>query len=245
MKKIAVVTGSSYGLGESISKKLLAKGFKVYGISRSKPKMNSEWFVWIKADLCNPTAFAYIASTIQEKTIGLLINNAGDVFAKLSLEFTDELFEKTFDLDFKAPIKLTQALVTKLINGFIINISSLSDRYPDPMFGLYGSSKAALNIYFETIAAENKNLKIINVLPNYIDTPMQHTLNDNNKDFDWNMPMKPDQVAELIPYIIDNPTRIDSGSRVIVVSTVMGDMSKNPEKLWVYNVDNKQLKSIK
>ena len=53
MNKIAVITGASYGLGSSISSKLIELGYKVYGISRTKPSISGPNFIWIKADLLN------------------------------------------------------------------------------------------------------------------------------------------------------------------------------------------------
>jgi NAD(P)-dependent dehydrogenase (short-subunit alcohol dehydrogenase family) len=244
MNKVAIVTGASYGLGEAICRKLLANQYKVYGVSRTIPSFDVPLFVWIKADLINSLDIVSIPAQIEEKSIDLLVNNAGTAFEKPALDFIDEDFDQMFGLNFKAPIKLTCALFFKLSGGLIVNISSISDRYPDPLYGLYGSSKAALNIYFETIAAEHKNVKVINVLPNYIDTPLQHKVNDANKKFDWNMPMHVDQAAELVPYIMTNEKKIESGSRIIVVSNAMGDMSKNPEKLWVYTVDKNTLEKV-
>lgn len=241
MNQVAVVTGASYGLGEAICKQLLVNQFKIYGISRTQPSIKNSQFFWFKADLTSSADIASVSTFIKERSIDILINNAGTAFEKPALDFTDDDFEKMYTLNFKTPIKLTQALFPKLSHGIIINISSISDRYPDPMYGLYASTKAALNIYFETIASENTNVKVINLLPSYIDTPLQHKLNDDNKGFDWNMPMKSDQVATVIPYIIADEKRIETGSRVLVVSTSMGNLTNNPEKLWVFNVDNQKM----
>lgn len=173
------------------------------------------------------------------------MNNAGTAFEKPALDFTDEDFEKMFTLNFKSPIKLTKALFPKLSYGLIINILSLSDRYPDPLYGLYGSSKVALNIYFEANAAENKDVKVVNILPSYIDTPLQHKVRGGHKGFDWNLTMQPDQVAEVIPNIVVNEKKIDSGSRIIVISHALAGEVKNPEKLLVFNIDTKKLNKVR
>lgn len=245
MTKIAVVTGASYGLGEAICKKLLENDFKVYGISRTSPNIENPQFVWLKADLTDSSNITSIPLSISERNIDLLVNNAGTAFEKLALDFTDDDFEKMYTLNFKSPIKLTKVLFPKLSHGLIINISSISDRYPDPMYALYGSTKAALNIYFETIAEENKRVKVINLLPSYIDTPLQHKVSDVHKEFDWKITMQPDQVAEVVPYIVANEKEIETASRILVVSTDMGDKTKNPEKLFVYTVDNHKMKKVK
>ena len=144
MIKVAVVSGASYGIGEAISRELLGKNFKVYGISRSVPKISDSKFVWLKADLLDQKQLDSISKMVEEDSVDMLVNNAGTSFSESALEFKDEHFDTIFGLNFKAPIKLTLALMRKLTGGLIVNVSSLADRFPD---GLYGSSKAALNNY--------------------------------------------------------------------------------------------------
>jgi short-subunit dehydrogenase len=242
--KNAVVTGASYGLGKAICEVLLSNNYLVYGISRSEPSIKGINFIWIKADLTKSTDIANIASQIHENTIEVLVNNAGTAFEKPALDFSDEDFDKVFGLNFVAPIKVTKSLFPKLKSGLVINISSVSDRFPDPLWAMYGSSKTALNLYFETIAEEYKNLKIINLLPSYIDTPLQHKVSDNNKDFSWNSCMETDEVSESIIYIIDHQDTLESGSRVIVTSDSLDDGEYQPEKLWVYNVNSSKIKKV-
>ena len=71
--KIAVITGSSYGLGLSITKLLLSNDFKVYGISRSEPPIKNSNFVWIKADLLNDNDLKNVSDKIKEEKIDLLV----------------------------------------------------------------------------------------------------------------------------------------------------------------------------
>ncbi len=243
MNKIAVVTGASYGLGDEISNRLITLGFKVYGLSRTEPKIKHKQFIWIQADLLNDSQMPSVLAQIKEDKIDILVNNAGVAFFKKTLEYTDKDFDRMFGLNFKAHVKITQQLFAKLTGGLIITISSLSDRYPDPMFGLYGSSKTALNIFFETMAAENTNVKIINILPSYVDTPMQHGLHDNT-NFDWSICMKPIDIANAIENVITNVQKIESGSRIIVEKTPGENAPYNPEKLWVYSALNKVLNKI-
>lgn len=235
MQKTALITGASYGLGKAISNKLLMLGYKVYGVSRTKPYIDNESFVWIQADLLENSEVNAIPNYINEPCVDLLINNAGVCFLKETLEYSDEDFDKMFTLNFKIHVKITKLLFDKLSNGLIITISSLADRYPDPTWGLYSSSKAALNMFFEIMAQENKQVKIINILPSYVNTPMQHQIHDNT-DFDWNQCMRPEDIAEAIGTVLSKSEAIESGSRVIVEKHVNEDETYAPEKLWTYSV---------
>src|SRR5204863_106430 len=114
MNKIAVLTGASYGLGETISKKLLTLGYKVYGVSRSRPNITSDKFVWIKANLLNDSELAAIFGKVPEQKINLLVNNVGTAFLKKTLEYTDDDFDRMFNLNFKIHAKITKLFFSRL-----------------------------------------------------------------------------------------------------------------------------------
>ena len=244
--KIAVVTGTSYGLGKSISESLLEEGYKMYGISRTDPKNSNTNFKWIKAGLTDEKSFDLISKSISEDKIDVLINNAGTAFYAPALKFTNENFQKMFDLNFEVPVKLTERLNMKLKGGLVINISSNSDRFAEVNFALYCSSKAALNIYFDTIALENKDLKIINLLPTYIDTPLARKLVNNDSDLEfWDKNMQVNKVGESVAKIVKEEKDFPNGARIMIINNKLKDEVKDPEKLYSYNVDIKEFKKIK
>ena len=243
--KTAVVTGSSYGIGKGIVEILLECGFKVYGISRTNLRIGDSNFVWIKTDLLIEDDVKNVNIDIKEDKIDLLANNAGTALLEKALKLTKTNFNNTFGPNFLAPIKLTALLNEKLYGGLIINISSVSDRFVGGKDGLYSASKAAPNIYFEAVALENKKLKIISILPSFVDTPLLHNLFDSSKDFEWNVPVKANQVANSIKYIIDNHEEIPNCSKIIIVNNNLMDDIHDPEKLYYYNVDTKEFKKLK
>lgn len=242
MEKVAVVSGASYGIGEAVSKHLLSRGFKVYGISRSEGKIKDAKFVWIKADLTSQTDINSIAQKINEKSVTLLVNNAGTAIPENVLNFDEKIYEVIFGLNFVAPIKLAQVLNKIISGGMIVNISSIADRYPE---GLYSASKAALNIYFESIAAENKNIKVVNVLPSYVDTPLLRGLHKDDPESFWQGVNDPAQTTEIVGFLLDNPSAVPSGSRVITICSQQDDGDFDPEKLYLFLTDKKELKKLK
>jgi len=243
--KTAVVTGVSYGLGKSICEALLENNSKVYGISRTKPSFSDKNLFWIKSDLHNESEIKNLVNTIDEKKIDVLVNNVGTHIEELATDFSQETFHKIFDLNFLAPILITQALSAKLQNGFIINISSTSDRFVQEKSGLYSASKSALNIFFDVLAFENEGIKVLNILPDYVNTPLQHKLSDTLKDFDWDKCVKPEEIARFIRDILNNKYILKSGTRVIMVNNKSMNATRDPEKLYYYNVDSQELKKLK
>ncbi|OGN03526.1 MAG: hypothetical protein A2655_04795 [Candidatus Yanofskybacteria bacterium RIFCSPHIGHO2_01_FULL_43_42] len=245
MNKVAIVTGSSSGIGKAIAALLLNLNYKVYGVSKSPSVFNNGNFIWVQADLTSENDLQRITKEIKDDSINILINNAGIAFEKGALAFTELEFRKIFDLNFKAPILFTQALKEKLNKGLVINISSVSDRLVGEFYALYCSSKAALNIYFDVVALEEKNMKIISILPSYVDTPLLRKLQENSKNFDWNLTMKPEQIAEFVGRVINDNEDLSSGAKVIVVSDSLKEDLEYNENLWGYNVNTKQLSKIK
>ncbi len=242
--KIAIVTGTSYGIGESIATMLLGINFKVYGISRTKPSINNKNFCWIKADLVDLNAVNKIKDVIKESNIDILVNNAGTHIEELALSISLDRFNHIFGLNFLAPAFLTKTLSSKLTNGLVINISSTSDRFTEVSTGLYCASKAAMDIFFETLAVENKNIKVINLLPSYVNTPLQHKISDNT-DFDWEQCITPSQIAGSIKDLIERRFDVSSGSKVMVLNNKTMSDTRDPEKLYYYNVDTKEFKKLK
>ena len=237
--KIAVVSGASSGIGRSITELLLKNGYRVYGISKDKSDLVHPNFAPIQIDLRESESYNKIASGISEAKIHILVNNAGVAFELNGLDFTVDKFNSIFDINFKAPILLTQALKEKIRGGIVINISSVSDRLVGEGYALYCSSKAAFSKYFEAVALEEKNIKFITFLPSYVDTPLLRKLQDG-RDFAWQDIVKPEQVAEFAFSAISNAT-LKSGAKVIIVSNSLKEDFEYNEDLWGYNADIKNL----
>jgi NAD(P)-dependent dehydrogenase (short-subunit alcohol dehydrogenase family) len=77
--KVAVVTGTSRGLGEAFAKSLLSKGYTVFGGSRSASKIEHENFIDIELDIASETSVKKFFKEIAKETevIDIFVNNAG------------------------------------------------------------------------------------------------------------------------------------------------------------------------
>lgn len=243
--KTAVITGTSSGIGKAICDLLLNEGFKVYGISKTYSEVENQNFVWIEADLTDNNSYEQIPENIAEGYIDVLINNAGIAFEHRALDFSDQNFNRIFNLNFKAPILLTQALKEKIQNGLVINTSSVSDRLVGENYSLYCSSKSALNIYFDVIALEEINIKFLSILPSYVDTPLLRKLQENNKEFDWLSVIKAEEIAQFVGQLVKDNSSFPSGAKIIIVSDALREDLEYNENLWGYNVTTKKLLKLK
>jgi len=160
--KVALVTGSSSGIGQAICQTLTQNGYKVYGISRNSGE--------IICDLQDTRALhVKIKKLLKDTDIDLLVNCAGlGVFApheEISLEKIDELI----NVNLKAPIILTNLCLRSLkkTKGHIINISSIEATKHSKFSALYTATKSGLRDFSLSLFEELRKaeVKITNINP--------------------------------------------------------------------------------
>ena len=128
MSRIAVVTGASQGIGEAIASRLHEDGWQVFNLDRIAPTNTENPAKWIETDLTNPAAIAAAFEIIRnEGPVTGLVNNAGlGIMTELE-DTTIEDFDLTVDVNMKAPMLCTQAVLGDMKEasfGRIVNISS-------------------------------------------------------------------------------------------------------------------------
>ena len=224
------------GIGKAVAQTLLKGDWKVYGVSRTKPDITSDRFVWIECDLSQPSGIAP-KLTIDELAIDLLVSNAGVAFLEPAVEVSVDSYNNMYGVNVLAPMLLVAALKNKIQQATIVTVSSVSDRIVDIDFALYCSSKAANTRYFETLALELKDAKVIALLPDYIDTPMLRKLQEGT-DFNWSQTITVDEVAQLVMGLTEGTIDVESGSNIIVINDQMLHDLESRERLYSYNTSN-------
>ncbi|KXH37289.1 3-oxoacyl-(acyl-carrier-protein) reductase [Colletotrichum nymphaeae SA-01] len=193
--KTAIVTGASRGLGAGMALDLARKGASVmllYTSDSSAPKVQSlikeitslphhPSAVSCKADLSSEAAPATVLAALDawlgpDAHVDILINNAGTELNAPLGNITTADFAKVYDLNVRAPLLLTQALLPRLVSkeARIINIGSVGGRQGFPGLGLYCSSKAALEGLTRVWARElGKNGTTVNcIAPGPVESDM-------------------------------------------------------------------------
>jgi len=180
-QKIALVTGVSSGMGQSIAQKLGQNGFAVFGTSRKPESVKPIPGVKVlPLDVCldESVEACFDAVLAQVERLDLLINNAGYVLGGAIEEVSIEEAKAQFETNFFGVMRMVKAVLPMMRNqhgGQIINISSLAGLIAAPPFmGMYSASKFALEAYTENLWREVKpfNIHVSLVEPSFVKTQL-------------------------------------------------------------------------
>ncbi|TCD01277.1 oxidoreductase [Pedobacter psychroterrae] len=178
MEKVWFITGSSRGLGRSLTEAVLATGDKVAATARNtdnlidlKNKYPGQVYV-IKLDVTDyPAVHKAIADTIAcFGKIDVLVNNAGFGITGAVEAYTDEQVHSQLETNLYAPIEITRAVLPymrKQRSGHILQISSIGGRVGSGGISIYQAAKFGLSGFSEGLAVEVAPLgiKITSVEP--------------------------------------------------------------------------------
>ena len=171
--KIALITGTSRGLGRNMALHLAERGVRIVGTYRSgaaeAETLRSEiealggMAVMLPLDVSNTSGFAafsdMLAATLKERfgreRFDVLVNNAGHGLFSPFVDATEEQFDSLVSTHLRGPIFLTQRLLPLIEDGGrILNVSSGFVRFTLPGYSLYAYIKAALEVQTRFMAVE-------------------------------------------------------------------------------------------
>jgi 3-oxoacyl-[acyl-carrier protein] reductase len=187
MKKVAIVTGSSRGIGRAIAVRLAHHGFAVVvnflsDVGEAKKAVDEirgagNQAIAVQADVSKTMDVVRLFDEAEHAFGGIdvLVNNAGVMPLKPIVEMETELFERTFAINVRGTFNtLKQAAGRLRWGGRIVNLSSASVALGMPMHAVYNASKAAVDALTRTVANELrwKNITVNAVAPGPTETKM-------------------------------------------------------------------------
>lgn len=189
MKKVALITGASSGIGESTALLLKENGFTVYGAARRLEKMKdleSKGILTIALDITNEESIVSCVNTIIEKEgrLDVLVNNAGYGSYGAVEDVSMEEARRQFDVNIFGLARLTQLVLPKMREhkyGKIVNISSMAGKVYTPFGAWYHATKHALEGWSDSLRIEVKpfGIDVVVVEPGGIKTPWGIIAADN------------------------------------------------------------------
>ena len=140
----AVITGASKGIGATLAKQLLEKGYDVISIDSAAPSISHERFQAIKADLLDPAAVEQAAGALAaHQGITHLIHNAGLIWPNLLEDATAEDISGLAQLHLGSALRLMQAVLPQMKSGGFGRV-------------VFNSSRAALGVPTRTAYSATK-----------------------------------------------------------------------------------------
>ncbi len=206
--KVALITGSSRGIGQAIAETYAAAGAKVVLASRKQEgldtvaeiiRKNGGEALPIAAHTGSDEAVEalFAQATEQYGGIDIVVNNAATNphFGGL-LTAEESHWDKIFDVNVKGYFRIAKAgaaSMKKRGGGKIINIASIAGMKPQPMMGVYCVSKAAVLMMTEVLAVElaGDNIQVNAIAPGFIKTKFSQAI--------WDNPMMNEMVMKTIP----------------------------------------------
>ena len=183
-KRMAVVTGSSSGIGLATAQELARRGFHVLaGVrkQRDADRLASENIESVIVDVTDEKQVAALADRVandpEGRRLGVLVNNAGVPLNAPAEVIPMDGWRRHFDVSFFGHVAVVQALLPALIaggDGRLVNISSIGGRVAFPTFGAYAGAKFALEGFSDALRREVGRLgvKVIVIEPGNITTPI-------------------------------------------------------------------------
>ncbi|MGH3431749.1 MAG: SDR family NAD(P)-dependent oxidoreductase [Thermocrispum sp.] len=180
--RVAVVTGGSKGIGLATAELLAAEGARVVVGSRT---VTDELAALrdvhaVQVDLATPAGPETLVSAAVERHGGvdLLVNNvAHSEPAESVTSFTDEQWQRIFELNLFAAVRMVRVAVPAMLGrdgAAIVNVSSLNARRPDAPIAPYSASKAAMTNLAKALSRDlaPQGIRVNTVSPGPVRTPL-------------------------------------------------------------------------
>ena len=238
--KVALVTGASRGIGESIAKLLASSGAhvivssrKIEGCQRVVDEIISAGGS-AQAIACHIGDMAQIASLFnaieaQHGKLDILVNNAAaNPYFGHILDTPVDAFEKTVDVNIRGYFFMSSTganLMKKNGGGAIVNVASVNGVIPGDMQGIYSITKAAVISMTHAFAKEcaTLNIRVNALLPGFTDTKFASTLVNNPailKQVLAHVPINrvamPDEMAGTVLYLVSDAASYTTGTCINV-----------------------------
>lgn len=233
MKKVALITGSSRGIGRAEAITLARDGYAVCVncVEREDKaqelvdmlRSNGCETMWYKADVSDSTAVKQMVAAIEEKlgAVTLLVNNAGIAKQCLFQDMTEDYWRHIFDVNLNGAFNTIQAVLPHMLyehSGCIINTSSIWGQHGASCEVAYSATKHAIIGLTRSLAQElaPTNIRVNCVAPGVIDTDMVQVLGEETlaalaEDTPAGRLGRPEDIAAVVSFLASDAASFITG----------------------------------
>jgi len=237
--KVALITGASRGIGESVSKTLAEYGAHCILVSRKIEALRTVAddiekkggkAVAMACHVGYPNSIETLIKEVEDQfgRLDILINNAAtNPFFGQMKDADEKSWDKTLAVNLKGPffmIRHAVDLMKKSGGGSIVNVSSVNGKRPAPFQGIYSITKAGLIAMTQAYARELApyHIRVNALLPGITKTDFSKALIENEKIYKSAMqqvPMarhaEPEEMAGAVLYLVSDAASYTTGSCIV------------------------------
>ncbi len=236
-RKVALITGGSRGIGRAISIRLSKMGMAVV-INYARDKQSAEELVAeikrkggealaIKADVSKIKQIGEIFDRVISRfgRLDILINNAGIATYKRIEEFSEEEYDRIFDINVKGLFFCCKEAAKKMADGgSVINIGSTVTKVMLPNYGAYAATKGAVEQITKVLAKElgSRNIRVNTLSPGPVDTALfRHGKSEEQINHLAEMAALGrigcvEDIADMVAVLVDEKSRWVTGQNILV-----------------------------
>ncbi len=253
MKKIALISGATSGIGLATSHKLAEKGFNLIITGRRKQlleKIKKELGIKYKCDVLTLNFDIRDNDKVEEMIGGLnekwdkidvLVNNAGLAAGYNPIQYGElSDWEQMIDTNIKGLLYLTRKIIPIMINngyGHIINITSIAGKEVYPNGNVYCATKNAVDALTKAMRMDllKHNIKVTSIAPGMVETEFSLVRFKGDKDladkfYEGFTPLFAEDVAEAILFAITRPPHVNINDMLIMPAAQASAVIVNREE---------------
>lgn len=233
--RVVWITGASSGIGRALTEEFASHGDTVAATARTLSNLatlesqvgsSSGACRVFQCDITDDEQVQATAGAILSKFggIDILINNAGVTYFKDFLNTTTKQFDEVIDTNLRGLFLSTKAVLPEMLEkgrGSIINVLSYTAKATYTGSSAYAASKAGAEAMMNALRAEtrDKGIKIINVYPGAVFTPIWHP---KHREKYGHQMMKPAEIAKVLYEISCQPPSMMMEE--VVIRPQVGDL---------------------
>ncbi len=232
---VAIITGAGSGVGRALALQLAKLGYRCALAGRTAETLDETAqlvaetapgaeVITVPTDLADADATKALVERTADRfgRVDALANVAGYAPLQPIPKITDDLLRQTLAVNFEAVVTLTQACWPHFKaqgGGVVASVSSKASVDPFTGFNIYGSAKAAVNLFTKAAADEGKAAGILAycIAPGAIETGMLRSM-FNEKMLPRDKTLDPAQVAQALADCITGETTMQSGETFVMDS---------------------------
>lgn len=215
--RLAVVTGSSRGIGLAVAQALGAAGAHVVRLARSLTAAEGAWCTDIPCDVTSAVAVERAAAEVTRKhgAADVLVNSAGAFLLKPFFETGPEEFAEQIAINLGGAFVVLRAFVRPMVDrgsGLVINLGSIADHTAFAGNAAYSAGKFGLRGLHGVLAAElaGTGVRATLLAPGAVDTALWDAVDpDARPGFTPRAAMlRPEDVADAVMFVATRPPHV-------------------------------------